>query len=165
MRTPAPPAAALAVGAALLLPPTARAATGAAPAHVTIVEPLQLSATQQMEFGTIAPPSSGSQSFRLDVSSEVLQAGSGDGAAGGQALLAEFTLTGDPLRALAVSAEVTQDFGDPALSLGDLQVTGGDAFDASGQVAVRIGGTLTVASDAAPASHGDAVITVTVDYQ
>lgn len=165
MRHPAPHSAALAAGVAILLAPAAHAATGVAPVRVTIVQPLQVSTTQQMEFATIAPPSEGTQTFRLDALSATLEPGPGTGTASGEALLAEFSVTGDPDRALDVQAEVTQDFADPALSLGELRVAGSAAFDSSGQATVRIGGTLTVAAGATPASHGDAVITVTVHYQ
>ncbi|MDF1553974.1 MAG: DUF4402 domain-containing protein [Deferrisomatales bacterium] len=164
MRHPAPHSAALAAGVAILLAPAAQAATGAAPVHVTIVQPLQMSTTQVMEFGTIAPPSEGTQTFRLDALSATLEPGPGTGTASGEAFLAEFAVTGDPDRALDVQAEVTQDFADPALSLGNLQVGGADAFDSGGQATVRIGGTLSVAAGATPATHGDAVITVTVNY-
>jgi len=132
--------------------------------QVTIVQPLQVTTTQQMAFGSIAPPGEGTQIFRLDVLSAAVQPGAGSGTAGGHALLAEFTVTGDPGRELDVQAEVTQDFADPALSLGELRVVGAGTLDGSGQTTVRIGGTLTVAAGATPASYGDAVITVTVNY-
>ena len=157
--------ASLAAGVLLLIAHPGHSASDVAPVHVTIVQPVQLSATQHMEFGAISPPGDGVQTFRLDALSATLEPGSGTGSATGEALLAEFTVTGDPDRALDVQATVTRDFGDPSLSLGDLSIADSNTFDGDGQATVRIGGTLTVAADATPASHGDAVITVTVNYQ
>jgi hypothetical protein len=147
------------------LSPAGYAATGVAPVRVTIVEPLQVSTTQQMGFAAITPPGEGSQTFRLDPLTAALEPGPGTGTASGGALLAEFTVTGDPDRALDVQAEVTRNFSDPALSLGELRIAAADAFDSGGQATVRVGGTLTVTAGAAPATHDDAVITVTVNYQ
>ena len=155
----------LAAGVLLLVAPAGHAASDVAPVHVTIVQPVQLSATQRMEFGAISPPGDGVQTFRLDALSANLEPGSGTGSATGEAMLAEFTVTGAPDRTLDVQAEVTRDFADPALSLADLSVAGSNAFDRDGQATVRVGGTLTVAAGALPASHDDAVITVTVNYQ
>lgn len=156
---------ALAVIGSLFIAGSALAASDTATASVDIVSALSVLQSQDMSFGDVVPPSSGSQDFVLSATGNMTPAG-GDGQYIGNAQQAIFDVAGTQGMAVDVTAAVDADFANSNLTLAAL-TTGGtanSAIPAGGTGTVTVGGTLTV-DTGAPAGNHTATISLEVLYQ
>jgi hypothetical protein len=164
------------VAAALVL------AAGAAPAHAasshaagfasaTVVRPLRVVATADMDFGTIThlPGTSGTVTVSPGMAGAVYAGGAGAACAGadcGSAHSAGFAVTGEPQRnytiqlpASVIASGTASDPGQvaPPLVVGNLTMRtaskDGPRLDASGADHFEVGGTIVLPADLPPARY------------
>ncbi len=160
----------------------ARAATASGQAAATIIRPLTVVATADMDFGTIshAPGSGGSVTVTPGVAGAQFGGGASAGCAGADcapAHAARFAVKGEPLRnysiqlptsVTATGTTTTPGSSAPALTVDHLAVgaAGGGGqprLDAGGTGQFEVGGTITLPADLPPA-HYRASFAVIVSY-
>lgn len=160
----------------------ARPSTATGLATATVIRPLSVSATADMDFGTIthAPGSSGTVTVTPGAAGATFADGAGAGCAGADcaaAHAARFAVSGEPNRnytiqlpASITAAGTANDPGTtaPPLIVGSLTMrstSGGTVprLDASGADGFDVGGTITLPADLPPARYR-ASFAVMVNY-
>lgn len=153
------------VGAGLYTAGQVHAASDTGTGTLDILASVTVTNTQDMDFGEIAAPSSGSQNFVMAAATGVITPGAGDGAAYGTPTAASFDITGTASASVSTSAVVTTDFSDASLTLGTLTTAGDTStIPGGGSGTITVGGTLNVITGISAGTYNDAVITLTVDY-
>ena len=148
---------------------SALAASADATASVTVLAPLSVTNTGNMNFGDILPPSDAAQDFDLSASAGTISTSGTGKSLGGTVSRAVFSVDGEAGQNISVSTSVT-DFSvsDPvSLAVEDLTDLDGDTGSipgGGGPGTINVGGTLTVDQDAAAGSYSGALITLMVDY-
>lgn len=145
--------------------------TAVANASATIVTPASMSATQDLAFGTIAKPTSGTNSVTVGNGSSAnvtpTLAGGGNGyvATANQAHAAVFHLAGSANTAYTVDTGVLTfgTTGDAALSP-TVTLPAGGTLNSSGVADVPVGGTINI-SASTPATTYTGTLTVKATFQ
>jgi Mat/Ecp fimbriae major subunit len=153
-----------ATAAAALLPSAALAATATGHASVTIVSAVAVSETTPMDFGTVGVTRAGGT---VVLSPNGTRSGPANYNFDGSARPGEFTVTGTPNAAIAISFSA----GDavtgpgPAMALGSFTHNAGraPALNSAGNLSLAVGASVTV-GQAQPYGSYAGTYTVTVNY-
>lgn len=151
---------------------TAASSTAAGLAAATVIRPLSVVATADMDFGTIThlPGTSGTVTVTAGAAGATFSGGAGPGCAGADcaaAHAARFAVSGEPQRnytiQLPASVIATGSAADPGTSVPPLVVggltirtAGGSSapqLDAGGADHFEVGGTITLPADLPPARY------------
>lgn len=129
---------------------------------------LEVTETLSMSFGVISKPSVGSQTFTLDPLTGTVRAGPGDGKVVESGRPATFSVTGDPDASIHVSVALGPFSGSGITAL-EASVEGPEdtatlALGPTGLATLRLGGRISVSSQATRASQ-TATVVVTVAYE
>jgi hypothetical protein len=157
--------------AAAVVPAQARPSQAAGLASATVIRPLRVTATADMDFGTIThlPGTSGTVTVSPGVAGAVYAGGAGAACTGadcGSAHAAGFAVTGEPQRnytvqlpASVIANGAASDPGQtaPSLVVGNLTLrtasSGVPRLDGSGADSFEVGGTITLPADLPPARY------------
>jgi Domain of unknown function (DUF4402) len=139
-----------------------------APAAAAATIPLLIDIQTTLDFSTAAHTETGSGQIEIDANTGERRVTGGLIGLGGPALSGIVTLTGEPLRRVAISLPISiqlmSTLGASA-EVTNLQSTlsPDPTLDANGQLVFSFGGTLTVVGEAAGDFHG--LVRITADYQ
>ena len=141
-------------------------ATGTVASTVSIATPIVITGDSALIFGVFTAPSSGNDAWTISATSGALSFSGTDGVdlftddhfRGG------FTIDGENDATVSYSVAITNNFGDAGTTLSALTLnpTSTTALNSSGVLKVGVGGTVTLAFDAATGS--DALITMSANY-
>lgn len=148
------------------------AATETGTAHVEILTNLTITEIDQMDFGIIAMPSTGTDSFSLDSGGTVTHTGTDGTHSPGTQVVGSYDLTGEPGRLVDISTTVTSDFAAGVrlteITLDDQVSNAGTpattTLDAGGAASALMGGTVEVDAGATTGAH-TASIDIVANYQ
>ncbi|WP_168210580.1 DUF4402 domain-containing protein [Persicimonas caeni] len=148
------------------------AATETGTAHVEILTNLTIQEVTQMDFGIIAMPSTGTDSFSLDSAGAVTHTGTDGTHSPGTQVVGTYDLTGEPGRLVDISTTVTTDFAAGVrlteITLDDQVSNAGTpattTLDTTGAATARMGGTVEVDAGATTGAH-TASIDIVANYQ
>lgn len=139
-------------------------------AGITILESLEVTEQQAMDFGYVHRPSSGENTLELSYDDDsVIAQGSGDAhLVDGTSSSGLYQVAGSPDRAIQMSVSA-DDFEDSSIVLESAFIEGPDSeavgyLDGSGQFTAGVGGVVTIDSDASLGQH-DTDVFVTVEYE
>lgn len=155
----------------LLAVPAAYAAEGMGSASVEIVQALGVEETTALSFGTISPPSTGTQQFTLDYTDGTVTAGVGDGKVITGGTAGVFKITGAPEQAVNLAVTIGE-FDGAGITVVAAHINGTSdtvaeaELDETGELTANIGGVIQIANTVVPTEDVPytAVVTVTVLY-
>ena len=156
---------------AFMLPPI-RAADATINATAEIWIPVEVHGLDALIFGTLTPPTDPFECAFWTLNAFdglTLTSGEGEHPVADHSR-GKFRIIGEPGKSVSYSVAVTNDFGDPDLTLtvstsSDVNPASRSALDAStGELEVEVGGVLEICSNVLVKFHNDAVITMTADY-
>ena len=138
-----------------------------ATASVDVQPALSLTLIASPSWGQVVRPTSGTAEYKLDYSSGAVTVVSGLGYAFDNGHFGEYTLSGAPNAPVAYTVAIGA-FSGSGVSVVEADIngasdTGTGTLDGSGNMDIRVGGTLDIASNATVAVQ-TATVTVTVDY-
>lgn len=133
--------------------------TATAPSSVTIIQPIDITAVDSLDFGVVAAPT-GTGTGTVTVSAASARSAA-DGVAlvsGGTVGAASFTVSGDASRAFSTTFPVSGTFplkasGQPDLTVTLIPGTVPTALDGNGTAAFTVGGTLAIPGGTTPAVY------------
>jgi len=138
-----------------------------ATASVDVQPALSLSLIASPSWGQVVRPTTGSAEYKLDYTTGAVTVVSGLGYAFDNGHFGEYTLSGAPSAPVAYTVSIGA-FSGTGVSVIEADINGAAAsgtglLDGSGNMDIRVGGTLAIASTATVAIQ-TATVTVTVDY-
>jgi len=138
-----------------------------ATASVDVQPALSLSLIASPSWGQVVRPTSGSAQYKLDYSTGAVTVVSGLGYAFDNGHFGEYTLTGSPNAPVAYPVSIGAFSGSGVTviesDINGTAASGTGTLDGTGNMDIRVGGTLALASTATVAVQ-TATVTVTVDY-
>ena len=149
---------------ALIAPSLVQAETTSNSSSVTLVEPLTMTQSREMNFGKVLVPSSGSNLVRLK--------GNGDyhssttGTIGNFQESAQFKITGDP-NSVVEYTSVSVSSTIPGVTFDRLYHTASQTINNNGKKNLNVGARIYVSSTATPGvyDNGELSYTIQVEYQ
>ena len=137
-------------------------------ASVDVQPALSITLVASPEWGKVTRPPTGTARYTLSYSTGAVSLVSGDGYAFDDGQAGEYTLSGAPLAPVSFSVAIGA-FSDTGVSvvashINGTSSSGTDSMDSSGNLTLKVGGTLDIAANATLAVQ-TATVTVTVDYQ
>lgn len=137
-------------------------------ASVNVQSELTLTLNASPDWGRVTRPPSGTARYTLDYSSGAVTLISGDGYAFDDGTAGDYTLSGAPTAPVSFSVAIGAFSGSGitvvASHINGTANSGTDTLDGSGNLTLKIGGTVDIASNATLTTQ-TATVTVTVDYQ
>lgn len=134
---------------------------------MTITEPLTITETTPLSFGTLNAPSSGSATIDLSTAGELVVSGGSDAFHTGSHAVGSWTLNGSP-NAQASTTVAIGTWNDAAITTNASYINGATdtatvTLDATGAGSMTIGGNITV-TNAVTVGAKTATVTVTANY-
>ena len=149
---------------------TAGEAQAEGTASIGILESLEVTEQEPMNFGYVHRPSEGENTLVLSHQGDEVEAnGSGDAQyVDGSSTSGVYSIAGEPERSVQMSV-IAEDFEDSSIHLEETFIDGSEdesvgQLDDSGQYEAGIGGVVTIDSDASVGNHTTDVM-VTVEYE